>query len=230
MAITHTTVKAPGDKVFAVADWNANHSGTATPDNHGNEAHSSVFITGADVPANETDPVYSAWIAGPPNVSELTNDAGYLTAEGDPAFSAWLAVPPNISIFTNDSGYITGWGPEADPDFNAWISGPPNVSEFTNDSGYLTAESDPVFIAWDKDHADLSNVSANQHHNQAHKAEHITGGGDIIDTVTTGKVGLVPALKNPNVPTEFLNGAGNWAVPAGGGGTSDSYVLMLMGG
>jgi len=83
MAITHATIKAPGQKIFAVADWNTAHTGTATPANHGNEAHTSVFITGAQVPANETDPVYSAWIAGPPNVSTFTNDSGYLTAEAD---------------------------------------------------------------------------------------------------------------------------------------------------
>ena len=37
-----------------------------------------------------------------------SNPAGYLTSytESDPVFSAWLATPPNISTFTNDSGYI----------------------------------------------------------------------------------------------------------------------------
>ncbi len=36
-----------------------------------------------------------------------SNPAGYLTTETDPVFSAWLATPPNISIFNNDSGYLT---------------------------------------------------------------------------------------------------------------------------
>ena len=79
----------------------------------------SAYITQGDidwatnVPLNETDPVYAAWIAGPPNISEFTNDSGYITGadvpanETDPVFTAWLAVPPNISIFTNDSGYLT---------------------------------------------------------------------------------------------------------------------------
>jgi len=35
-----------------------------------------------------------------------SNPAGYLTSETDPVFSAWLATPPNISIFNNDSGYL----------------------------------------------------------------------------------------------------------------------------
>lgn len=94
MAIKHPTIKAPGEKVFAVADWNADHTGTAVPDTHGNEAHSSAFITCAGVPACETDPVFGGWIAGPPNVSEFTNDAGYITSWGpetDPVFSAWQA-------------------------------------------------------------------------------------------------------------------------------------------
>ena len=34
---------------------------------------------GTNVPLNETDPVYSSWIAGPPNVSEFTNDSGYIS-------------------------------------------------------------------------------------------------------------------------------------------------------
>ncbi len=31
-----------------------------------------------------------------------------------------------------------------------------------------TAEEDPVFTAWDKDHADLTGVTSDQHHNEAH--------------------------------------------------------------
>lgn len=55
----------------------------------------------------ETDPVFSAWLATPPNISTFTNDAGYLTSETDPVFSAWLSTPPNISTFINDAGYLT---------------------------------------------------------------------------------------------------------------------------
>lgn len=73
---------------------------------------------------------------------------GFLTVEADPVFSAWLSTPPNVSVFTNDAGYITSWGPETDPVFGAWLAVPPNVSTFTNDSGYLTVEADPVFSAW----------------------------------------------------------------------------------
>ena len=37
------------------------------------------FITGAQVPANETDPVFTAWLAVPPNISIFTNDSGFIT-------------------------------------------------------------------------------------------------------------------------------------------------------
>jgi len=36
-----------------------------------------------------------------------SNPAGYLTSETDPVFTAWLAGPPNVSEFTNDAGYLT---------------------------------------------------------------------------------------------------------------------------
>jgi len=44
MAITHATIKAPGQRLFAGADWNIAHVGTAAPDTHGNEAHSPLFV------------------------------------------------------------------------------------------------------------------------------------------------------------------------------------------
>lgn len=53
----------------------------------------------------ETDPLWAAWLAGPPDVSEFTNDVGYITAETDPDFNAWLAGPPDVSEFNNDAGY-----------------------------------------------------------------------------------------------------------------------------
>lgn len=63
MAITHTTVKAPGNTLAAVADWNANHSGdlnhateitNVLPDQHHAQSHnaashSDIASTGADI-------------------------------------------------------------------------------------------------------------------------------------------------------------------------------------
>ncbi|MBO4751295.1 MAG: hypothetical protein J5526_00930, partial [Bacteroidales bacterium] len=121
---------------------------------------------------SENDPVFTAWDKDyndlinkptiptvPTNVSEFTNDAGYLTSFTEaqvlsisndtiyltggsyvklPAgFSGDYndltnkptipTVPTNVSEFTNDAGYITS------------ANVPTNVSEFTNDAGYLTS-------------------------------------------------------------------------------------------
>lgn len=102
----------------------------------------------------ETDPIFSAWLAYPPALSEFTNDVGYLTAETDPDFNSWLS---GVTPANWDAAY--GWGDhsvegylksfiEVDPVFIAWLSYPPALSEFTNDLGYLTAETDPDFNSW----------------------------------------------------------------------------------
>jgi hypothetical protein len=54
------------------------------------------------------------------NVSELVNDAGYITSA--------LQAGDNVSELTNDAGYITSALQAGD-----------NVSELTNDAGYLTS-------------------------------------------------------------------------------------------
>lgn len=38
-----------------------------------------VQIIGSSSPVSETDPVFNNWLAVPPNVSEFTNDSGYMT-------------------------------------------------------------------------------------------------------------------------------------------------------
>jgi len=57
----------------------------------------------------------------PSNVSQLTNDAGYITASAIPP------IPSNTSDLTNDSGFITA------------SAIPSNLSSFNNDVGYLSA-------------------------------------------------------------------------------------------
>jgi len=52
-------------------------------------------------------------------------------------------------------------------------------------SNFLSAESDPVFTAWDKDHADLTNVTPDQHHPQSHS---ITSTSDHTSTATPGQI------------------------------------------
>ena len=86
----------------------------------------------------------------PQNVSELTNDAGYITMDSVPT------IPTNVSAFANDAGYLTDYT-ETDPQFNAWDKDyndlintpeiptvPNNVSAFANDAGYITMDSVPT--------------------------------------------------------------------------------------
>ena len=86
----------------------------------------------------------------PQTVSELTNDANYITLEQVPAQvnADWNAtsgaaeilnkpviptVPTEVSAFNNDAGYITN------ADIPEIPTVPTNVSAFTNDAGYITA-------------------------------------------------------------------------------------------
>lgn len=52
-----------------------------------------------------------------------SNPAGYLTSESDPVFTAWLATPPNISIFTNNAGYLTSLGSGTTNYVTKWTTG-----------------------------------------------------------------------------------------------------------
>lgn len=96
----------------------------------------------------ESDPVFTAWLSGIPNLSEFNNDVGYLTSytEIDPIFTASDAfgiTSTDISNWNNAfswgdhslAGYLTS---ESDPVFSAWLASPPNISTFTNDVGYIT--------------------------------------------------------------------------------------------
>lgn len=83
----------------------------------------------------------------PTNVSDLNNDAEYITSS---------SLPTNVSDLNNDAGYITSAALPTDlSDLNndvGFITSaalPTDVSELNNDAGYLTAETDPVFSASD---------------------------------------------------------------------------------
>ena len=114
----------------------------------------------------------------PTKVSELENDAGYITGyvETDPVFSATSGqfelkseafngdynsltnkpvIPTKVSELNNDAGYITGYV-ETDPVYKAEKPTlalkseiPTKVSELQNDSGYITGyvETDPIFTS-----------------------------------------------------------------------------------
>lgn len=132
-------------------------------------AHTVDSIIGG-VNYDETDPVFTAWNKDyndlinrptiPTMVSELTNDAGYLT----------FFTESQILSISNDTVFLTGGSYVKLPagfsgDYNDLTNKPTiptvptNVSELANDAGYLTSytETDPVFTAWDKDYNDLIN-------------------------------------------------------------------------
>ncbi len=54
------------------------------------------YITGADVPTYETDPVFTAWLTGPPDLSEFNNDVGYITSS---ALSPYLTTAAAASTY-----------------------------------------------------------------------------------------------------------------------------------
>jgi hypothetical protein len=86
----------------------------------------------------ETDPVFTAWLSTPPNISSFTNDSGYLTSfsESDPVYtsSSWHTTTNNSSNWDTafswgnhaTVGYLTSFT-EADPTV------PANVKSITSD-------------------------------------------------------------------------------------------------
>ena len=88
----------------------------------------------------------------PQSVSELANDANYITMD---------SVPTNVSAFNNDAGYITleQIPAQVNADWNATEGAaeilnkpaiptiPANVSAFNNDVGYITASSIPANVS-----------------------------------------------------------------------------------
>ena len=77
----------------------------------------------------------------PKNLSEFTNDSGFISSEQDPS------VPIHVKNITEDD--ITNWDNKSNFSGNYIdLSGKPtiptNISQLANDTGYLTSESDPT--------------------------------------------------------------------------------------
>ena len=70
----------------------------------------------------------------PTNVSELTNDAGYLTAETDPTVPAWAKAAQKPSYTASEVGAL--------PDSTQI---PSKTSDLDNDSGFLTLATLPIY-------------------------------------------------------------------------------------
>ena len=71
----------------------------------------------------ESDPLFAAWLATPPAISAFTNDAGFLTDISALTASAVTSLSGhNVSELTNDSGYLAslGDGVLVAPDGGRW--------------------------------------------------------------------------------------------------------------
>ena len=112
--------------------------------------HDTVFLTNggfAKLPAG-FDGQYNSLTGTPTNVSDFTNDAGYLNSftEVDGSITNEIQI---LSI-SNDTVFLTNGGfaklPAGfDGQYSSLTGVPTNVSTFTNDAGYLTSysETDP---------------------------------------------------------------------------------------
>ncbi len=112
---------------------------------------------------------FGTYLKNGDNVSELNNDAGYLTSftESDPV---WTAAEPSYGNLTEAEEITGNWVNTANPwstdeiVSTVMVEGE-NVSLLNNDAGYLTSftESDPVWTAAEPDYGNLT------------EAEEITG-------------------------------------------------------
>ena len=73
----------------------------------------------------------------PAEVSDFTNDAGYLTPE---TVQDAVTIPTNVSAYANDAGYLT---PETVQDAVTLLE---NLSAFTNDAGYIVSGQVPAQV------------------------------------------------------------------------------------
>jgi hypothetical protein len=140
-------------------------------------------LTEAD--KREIAAMISAGIADVPSqVSELGNDAGYITANDLQCYALKAdipTVPTNVSAFTNDAGYLTQHQSLSDYALKTEIPAvPTKVSAFTNDAGYLTQHQSLAGYALK---TEIPNVSAYQTEAQV-KA--------LIQTETAGIVSGLP--------------------------------------
>lgn len=128
MAIIHATAKVPGQKVFAVADWNANHTGDATPENHDSTKHVNIFdaigVTidggGAAITTGVKGDIRIPYACTILSATLLANEAGsividvwkdtYANYPPTDADSITAAAPPTIAASNkSEDAALVGW-------------------------------------------------------------------------------------------------------------------------
>lgn len=106
----------------------------------------SGYITAEEAPVTDVEVNGSsvvqngvAEVTVPTDVSDLVNDAGYLTTETDPTVPSWAKQSTKPSYTATEVGAL--------PD-DTFI--PTNVSDLVNDEGYISSETDPTVPLWAK--------------------------------------------------------------------------------
>lgn len=118
------------------SDVGALPSSTVVPNRTSQLTNDSGFITGSQVPSNETDPTVPSWAKAPTKPTYTASEVG--------ALPDTTVIPSATSQLTNDSGFITS------------ASVPTKTSDLTNDSGFITGsqvpsnETDPTVPSWAK--------------------------------------------------------------------------------
>ena len=164
----------------------------------------------------------------PTKVSDLQNDAGYLTQHqslADYALKSELpTVPTNVSSFTNDAGYLTAHQDLSDYALKTDIpTVPTKVSDLTNDAGYLTSHQD---ISGKADKSEIPTKTSDLTNDSGFLTSHqdISGKQD--------KSNLVTSMTAQSTDTQYPSAKCVYDaisnIPGGGGGSGDGDVLKRL--
>jgi len=145
----------------------------------------------------------------PTNVSQLTNDTGFITGvswsqvTGKPtlfsgAYADLTGKPTTVSTFTNDSGYITssalsGYATQTYVTGRGYITSaalPTAVSQLSNDSGFLT-----------ENEFDLNTIDYDSNNN-LHATGILPGDTDGFTAIFAGRAAGVAALPNTVIQSQ----------------------------
>lgn len=188
-----TVTKEGGVATITITD----KDGTTTAEIY--DGSGSGLIT--DVLQNGTSVVDEDGVAEvtvPTNVSDLTNDSGYISTETDPIFTASSAYGISSSDISNWNGKSDFSGDYDDlTNKPALFSGnyndltnkptiPSKVSQLTNDSGFISSETDPVFTASAASGISSSDISAWNGKSTVSVSQKTSSGTNIADITING--------------------------------------------
>ena len=141
----------------------------------------------------------------PTKISDLQNDAGFITSETDPIFTASAAsgiTAANITTWNNKSDFSGDY-----TDLTNKPNIPTKVSDLQNDSGFITSETDPIFTA-----SAASGITAANITTWNNKSDF---SGDYTDLTN-----------KPTIPTALSDLSGTLAISQGGTGASTAAEAL----